>query len=464
MDLNKSNESPLKSTLSAKDRKFLNLSSLEGALAAVMQSGVELYLNPFAIFMGATPFYASLVATLPPLIGSLLMVNFINRVAKIVRRTFVISLLSVFQALICWLLASLPFVLGKTESAVYLLIVAAIAYFFLASLLGSVWNSLMGDIVATETRGAFFGIRGQRVQASLFFTTVFAGVLLQYFTDMKHTEYGYLIIFLIAGFARCGSAWLLTYYDNPLPDVSPANEFTFRQFLERSYKSNFLRFVVFIGAFNLAIHVSAPYVAYYLIKDQGYSYLQFMSITSMSLLSQLGSLKLWGKIADDFGTRRVVTISCIGNCFVDLFFLFSSNYYVILFSRILSGTFWAGFVLGTSTFLFDSVTPGKRARCFTYQNFISTAAVLLGSSFGGLVINMIPSTVGIFADFTGSNSKILLLFVISTVLRILVLSFIVSFAEVRDIADSKSLRLILKVSVLRPFSGFIYSIIPSSKK
>ncbi len=396
---------------------------------------------------------AGLVTALPPLIGSLILLALLNRIAKTRSRVKTLANLSACQALLWIPMALLAFMPESGSSAILLLILLTTLHYGISAVLSPIWNSLMGDIVPADIRGTYFGQRNKIVLLSSLVATTGAGILLQYFEDLHITRWGYLLIFITACIARFGSSWMLKKYPESDTTEGLDDPFTFSEFLQRSHRSNFLKFTTFVGIYNFTVFISAPFVAYYLLEGLQYTYVEFTLVVSISILAQLITMQRWGRLADEFGTKKILIVSCIGYSLCEFLWLFSGNFWYVLFIRAIAGILWAGFSLSSSAFIFDSVTPPKRLRCVSYQNLINNFCIISGTLFGGAIIQCIPFTVGFPADFTESGSPILILFLISGTMRLVTLTSLISFAEVRDVPHIRSTDIVFRLLHLRPFSG-----------
>ena len=426
---------------------------VEGLLSAIMSGSGEAYLSAYAIFLGASAMEAGLVTALPPLIGSLILLMLLRKIVRIRSRVKTLANLSALQALVWIPTALLAFLPESNISIILLLIFLTTLHYGISAVLSPIWSSLMGDIIPPEIRGTYFGHRNKTVLLSSLITTTGAGVLLQYSDNLNLTKWGYLIIFITACCARFGSSRMLKQYPDLQNNEKLEDSFTFSEFLKRSHHSNFLKFTTFVGIYNFTVFISAPFIAYYLLRGLQYTYVEFTLVISVSIIAQLITMQRWGRLADEFGTKKILIVSCIGHSLCEFLWLFSSNFWYVIFIRTISGALWAGFSLSSSAFIFDSVTPPKRLRCVSYQNLINNFCVVSGTLFGGAILQFVPFTVGFPADFTDSGSPILILFFISGTMRLVTLTSLISFAEVRDVPQIKSKDIVFRLLHLRPFSG-----------
>ena len=113
--------------------------------------------------------------------------------------------------------------------------------------------------------------------------------------------------------------------------------------------------------------------------------------------------------------------------------------------EMLAGFLWAGFNLSSSNFIMDAVTPEKRTRCIAYFNVINGVALALGAFCGGHMITFLPELRGY---------KILTLFAISSVLRIVVgLIAPLKLKEVRPVEKISHQQLLFSMIGVKPIAG-----------
>ncbi len=111
--------------------------------------------------------------------------------------------------------------------------------------------------------------------------------------------------------------------------------------------------------------------------------------------------------------------------------------------QIFSGFFWAGFNISVSNFIYDAVTPAKRSRCIAYFNVVNGTSIFLGAVLGGKLALILPA-------FNGY--KLLTLFLVSGILRIIPagLSFIIK--EVRPVHKMRNREIFYYITGFRPDS------------
>lgn len=444
-------------------QRSLKDSIAAGAYTAVMLGIGENYLGAYGIFLGADAFETSLLTTLPPLVGALMVLLVLDKIIGIGNRSHYLGVVTVLQSIIWIPIACIAFVFGESDAGVWFLLACAIAHYSLSALTAPTWNGLMGDLVPPESRGSYFGRRNKVTLLVSLVAMVLSGLVLQWSEANGWTDWGYLGLFLLSFLARFRSAFLYGAHYEPGSNVAAGDYFSFSDFLKRSHRSNFLKFTLFVGAFNLSVFVSNPFITYYLLTALKMSYLEYTVIISAVVVSQMLMMQRWGALLDEFGAKKVLIFSCIGYALVDFSWLFSSDFWIILFSRIVAGALWAGFQLSSVSFLFDAVSPPKRARCNAYQAVINSVCIILGTLMGGMLVACISSSAGLPAELTGSDSPILVLFLVSGSMRLLVLFLLVAFAEVREVPEIKPGPFMFRVLHLNAMMGPVFRIVPRGR-
>ena len=442
---------------SQKNDPSLNASIKDGVSYAVMMGAGETYLGPFGIFLNATTLQVGLLATLPQLLGSIMQFAGAKFMPRFKSRRRAVIIGALLQALFWIPIAVLPFAVGKGILAVWLLIIFSAGYHGANGAVLPVWNSLIGDLVPYEIRGRFFGHRSRLIGMATFLSVLVGGIALDVFEKTDATAVGYLVIFLIALSARINSARWIARHDDPELTILPEQCFTFRQFIRRSPRSNFAKFVFYVGAVRMCVAFSAPYFALYMLRDLKFSYLEFTVVTAASVIVQFLTFRHWGELSDRFGNKRILDFCGWGIVLAPVLWLFSSNIGYILAIQVYSGFVWSGFSLASANFIFDAVSPPKRALCVAYQGVIHGGCVLVGSLSGAYVAAILPETYAIGSWVWAPESVLLVIFLLSGIFRLIASGLLIrKFNEVRDVETIGNGELFFRVSHIKPIAGFTF--------
>lgn len=429
------------------------------AQAAMIGAG-ETYLGPFGIFLHATTMQIGLLATVPQLfgaamqwLGALVTEHTASRRQTIVRA-------AIFQAVIWLPIGLLTLLVGHGRSTVFILIGLAALYFGAGGFLTPMWNSLIGDLVPATIRGRFFGRRSRLTGISTFVALLSAGIVLDVSERLDYAAYGFLLVFIVAMIARLESARWLSRYDDPPLKMDRSQRFSFYQFVARAPYSNFAKYVFFVSTVNFAVAFSGPYFALYMLRDLHLSYLAFTAITAALAVAQFMTFRYWGGLSDRFGNKKIMNVCGWGVGTVPFLWLVSPSFWYLIAIQVYSGFVWAGFTLAAANYMFDAVTPPKRARCAAYQGMINGVFVFAGSLLGGYVAIRLPHVFMAGSWLWYPQSVLLVIFLISGVMRFVAAGMLLRmFREVREVEAIRHRDLIFRISHLRPIWGARFSLI-----
>lgn len=431
----------------------------DGVSHAVMMGAGETYLGPFGIFLRATTIQVGLLATLPQLFGAIMQLASARAMPRFRSRRAVVLTGVLVQASVWIPMAFLPFLLGSGAIPVLLLIGLVTLYHGANGAVVPVWNSLIGDLVSSEIRGRFFGNRNRLTGMSTFIALLLAGITLHVFEREDVAEVGYLIIFVAAFLARLNSARWLARYEDPELRILPEEAFTFRQFLRRSPHSNFAKFAFFVGAINLSVAFSAPYFALYMLRNLKFSYVEFTAVTAVATATQFLAFRYWGELSDRFGNKKILNVCGWGVAIVPILWIVSPHIGYLVLIQIYSGFVWAGFNLASANFMFDAVTPPKRALCVAYQGLVNGICVFVASVAGGYVATQLPESYPLGPWTWKPISSLPVIFLLSGLMRLVASGFLLHrFKEVRPVVPIRDRELIFRVSHLKPIAGATFNL------
>jgi len=438
--------------------------SLKDARSFAVMTGIgETYLSAFGIFLRATTPQIGLLASLPPLLGSLIqpVSAWLGRITR-ARKTIVLAGASI-QA-VAWLpIAVLPVLFPG--HAIPLLIMSVILYQCGAQLAAPQWASMMGDIVPARRRGRFFARRTKIVSLTTFTALTVGGLVLQNFSSRGQTLLGFALLFGVALAARLVSVYHLAKMHDPrghAEETAPAVE---RHWLERLRHSNFARFSVFFALTQFSVAIASPFFSVYMLRDLHFSYFQFMTNTGMAILAQFLTLNRWGRISDVFGNRRILAITGMIIPLMPAMWIVSSNYWYLLFAQIVSGLTWAGFSLSASNFLYDLVAREKRTTYLAIHYMLSNTGLFAGAMLGGYLGTVLPTSLTILDHTFSWGSALLGVFAVSTLARaLMVFVLLPKIREVRRVRPIKVRDLIFRVTRVNALAGMFFEVVASKPK
>ena len=432
-----------------KVKKSLKYSILDGGFATAMVGFGENFFSAFAVFLKASNFQISMVGSLPRAMGSFMQL-FSHRLLGVfkTRKRFLCCFV-LLQALM-YLPIALVFFFGKFS--VNVLIVFLCFYYVFGMIASSAWSSWMGDLVSSEIRGKYFSKRSTIAGFVSFASILTAGYILQQFNGEVRFQYiGFLIIFMLALISRLVALmFLLKQYEPGLANAED-DKTGFIDFLKNAGSRNYGVYILFLCFLNFSVYIAGPFFAAYMLYDLKLNYIQYTMITGSAVIARLISLKVWGRVADKYGTKKVMTLAAFLIPMVSVWWLFSGNMYYLMAIEMYSGFAWAGFELTSFNFLLETITPSKRTKYIAYYNVLNGGALLFGALLGGLVVKY----------NTLFWSKYMMVFLVSGVLRLLaIVVFIPRFKEVREVeSDITYPGLVLNMVTDMTTRGFVYDVV-----
>ncbi|PIO03475.1 hypothetical protein COT48_04690 [Candidatus Woesearchaeota archaeon CG08_land_8_20_14_0_20_47_9] len=440
-DVKKRNEPVDEAKAKERIRRSLRYSILDAAGFSAASGFGDNYVSPFAIFLGATNMQIGLLRSVPRLLGALFQLLAAEITDRLKKRKRIILTAVLIQAL-CWLpMLLLPLLFPRLSF--YFVLMFFSLYVIALELTGPAWNSMMGDLVPANKRGRFFGYRNRVAGIITLASLVIAGLTLNYFSRVN-TWVGFSILFAVALLAKIFSLTMLSRMYEPEYVVSREHCFSFLDFIRRARRSNFAVFVLYVGLINLTTQIAGPFFNVFMLRELNFSYARFMTISAASAFTSFALMYYWGRQGDVFGTKKIITITGLLIPIVPIFWLFSHNLAYLVLVNLFAGFVWAGFNISAANFIFDAVTPPKRARCVAYYAFIIGVCVFLGATLGGVIAGQLKTSWIFF-------SRLQVIFLVSGLLRLAVtLFFIGRFREVRVVREVKTSRLFWQLLFLNP--------------
>ncbi len=425
--------------------KTMKLSIKEAATSTVMSSFGDTYVTPFALSWN-TPektifnnFYVGLLSSLTGLLGPLAQIKGSKLMEKFPRKKIVI--IGTALSAIMWIpILILAFLFQKGMFLEYLPI-ALIIFYSIYAIFGSIgapaWFSMLGDIVPNKIRGKYFGKRNRVAGIVGLIATLGAAFLLDLFKTKGIVLLGFALLFFVAFIFRLVSAYLFTKHYDPKLKLDDGYYFSFLDFIKKAPKNNFGRFTIYVALMYFGVQISGPFFAVYMLKDLNFNYLTYTLVNISSTVFALLTIGIWGKFSDKYGNRKILSMCGFIIPFLPIFWIFSpSPIYLMFVPQLIGGIGWAGFNLAVSNFIYDAVTPARRAICVAYFNLMVGIGLFLGGIAGGFAAHFIKISF---------MNNLLFIFLISGIVRLGVsIIFIPRIKEVKEVHKLKHPFVLLK--------------------
>lgn len=439
--------------------RSLKHSVRDGVWYAIMAGGAESYFSAFALHLKASTAQIGWLASLPPLIGSFLQLLSAWLGKRYPRRRPLFLAGASLQALTFVPLIVLPLLLPAY--AIPLLIACVTFYYAGGHFASPPWTSLMGDLVPPRRRGRFFGARTRYITITMFVSMVAAGGVLHAFDTGNAVLFGFIGVFAVALVARLASVYHLTrMHEPPKPASAPLPPLAWRSLTARVRASPFARFSVFFALMQGATAIASPFFTVYMLRDIGFTYLEYMAITATAVLSQFLSLKTWGRLCDAFGSRAILRVTGAMIPVLPLLWLPTHNFWYLMLVQMLGGMAWSGFSLAANNSLYDLVSPDKRTTYFALHTVAYSAAIFAGALLGGYLGSVLPDRLTVFGGEIVLSSALLGVFLLSSMMRALVAgTFLRTLRESRPMRTLPVGRLVMSVVRIVPLSGMLFDVV-----
>ncbi|MDH5547366.1 MAG: MFS transporter [Gammaproteobacteria bacterium] len=429
-----------------------------------MAGAGESYFSAYAVFLKASTSQIGFLASVPPLLASFIQLLSAWLGHKTGHRKRIILAGAIGQGFSWVPLAILP--LWFPDYAVPLMIASVVLYYASGNLTIPQWTSMMGDLVDERKRGRYFALRTKIASLTSFVALIAAGYILHWFDEREATLNGYFIIFTVACVARVVSIYhLAMMYDPPAHSnatEAPVDDCHWSQWLR---SSTFLHFSLFFALIQFSVAVASPFFSVYLLRDLHFSYMEFMVCTAAAVLIQFLTLNRWGRISDVFGNR--VTMIVCGSLIplIPLMWIFSGNFYYLLFTQALSGFAWAGFNLSASNYLYELIPANRRVTFLALHNVAAGFGVFFGAMLGGVLGSVLPQHFTLFGIEFDWLTALYNIFILSFLLRLLtVVMFLPRIREMRRKRRVSPIRLIFRINRFNPLTGFFFDIVGSRRR
>ncbi len=419
----------------------LRFSYLDGIFASGMVGFTQDYFTPFLLVLGGSASLVGLLTSLPQLAGALLQLQSPEATEKIGSRKKIVTTFVLLQAL---MLIPIALLAWQKNVFPFWFILCATLFTALGAFAMPAWGSLMSDLIPENKRGEYFGWRNKTLGILMVSMSFVAGLILHTLEKIG-IFYGFAVIFSLACIFRLVSWYFLTRMYEPALEQKREDYFNFFMFLRRLRESNFAQFVLFVAAFNFCVQLASPFFAVFMLRELHFSYLLYTVLT----ITATGAIYLlmgrWGRHADRVGNLRIMKFTAPIIGLLPFLWVIDQHPVFLFFVQCVSGFAWAGFNLCASNFIYDAAKPQKRTRCIAYFNVVNGVAICAGAFLGGVLVDKLPQIL---------NYRILTLFLLSSVLRIIVgIRGPLRLKEVRPVEKVSTEALFFSMIKIKPIVG-----------
>jgi MFS family permease len=377
------------------------------SLVGALNGGVILV--GLALELGATPWHIGVLAAIPLLaqIAQLPAMVLVERSGE--RRKIAVAALSASR-LIIGLLALLAFVPDKS-TALYMLLGAQLCITVCGSIGGCAVNSWLHQLLAAEGLGDLFSRR-------LFCSTVLAslgalgaGYLVQHWPG-EARPHAYALSFIAAAAAGFISSYYLAQVPEPLMERSASRTPLLAMLVTPLRDTRFRRVIVFMGSWNFASNLAAPFITVYLLNQLGYG---MGTVTTLWIASQAANaltMYAWGRISDRLSNKAILAVAlpAFFACVVGLPFTVIPHAHVLTLPllyllHLLMGAASGGIALATGNLGLKLAPQGRGTSYLASVGLAGALAGAIAALTGGALADWFASReLGVFVHFTSARA------------------------------------------------------------
>jgi len=387
------------------------------------------FLAGFVSYLGGGDSFNGLIGALPVFAGIVQLISPIL-LEKMEKRKMLVSFLCFFHRFLLSLMVFIPY-MAKGQSARLALV--AIIYFVSLISVNFIYPAASGwliDLTPKSIRGKFFGSRESYVLGIATIVTIVMSRVLDMYKTAGNVYGGFILVFLCAGAFSVIN--FITYSSMKEPPVKrDKSNINLKKIVTIPLKDKKFRKIILLYIFwNIGVQVGAPFLAVYMVTGLKLSYTYIMSVTILSTLVNVLTVRIWGNIADKRSWAYVIKLSILILALTHFTWLFVNAQtadFLVPVLQITSGLAWAG--IGISTFNIQFAYSPEEGRT-VYIGFNAALGGLIGflSTLAGAFF------IGVFKDlklsisgFTFGNMQIV--FAISGILLAVCVAYIHIFIK-----------------------------------
>ncbi len=287
---------------------------VEGAASmgffSITTSGI---LVAYALALGANNFHIGVLAAIP-FVMQIIQIPSIWLIEK-VRRRKVISVLSWLFAQLSWFpIALIPFLLPVSSGTSITLLIGILAFRgILSAICNASWNSWQRDLIPQNILGRFFSKRMAYATAFAVVFSLISAIFIDIWRNSAPEEsviYGYSYTILFgAVFLGLASVVFMSLIPEPLMQPVTGVKPTMRQRLSEPLRdNNFRRLLQFLFYWSFASNLAIPFFAAHMLQRLGMPVIWVIGLSILSQIFNIFFLRVWGRYADRFSNKVVLSI------------------------------------------------------------------------------------------------------------------------------------------------------------
>jgi len=381
---------------------------LADSIVWIMRNGVGIqimetlavgaFLTAFAIQLGASNFTIGLLAAVPHLsqLAQIPALATVEHYRNRRRVYFVSGLIARPAMLIIGAAAFIP----DTDVAIAVIVFAFALRYAMGAFLGCAWGSWMRDLVPDRLMGEIFGQRQKRmtfIGAVLSLAAAgFVDVWIHY-VPLPQT-YGYAVIYALAFLGGAYGVWCAQHVYEPPMTAAPPQRGWYRSLATPFRSKNFRRLLAFLGSWNFAINLAAPFFTVNMLKRMDLSLALVVGLGTLSQMAAYFMVAQWGSIADRFSNKSVLSVCAplfVLSIFAWTFTMFPERHVLtiplLIAIHVATGVASAGVTLASGNITLKLAPRGDATAYMAASSLVNSLAAGAASMFGGLTADFFLS-------------------------------------------------------------------------
>lgn len=438
-------------------RRALRIWTLEGSVASVngnLTGGA--FQTGFALYLGCTDFKIGVLAAIPAIAGLLQLVS-PYAVKRFGARKPLVQWASFIGRLLWIPIFLIPLGLFPKNFQVTGFLFLFLLFNALMNLVGPLWTSWISDLVPPDYRGRYFGQRNMYGG----FVGMVVSILGGYFLDaaIKHhlmsqpaafaCLFGIAALFGAFSFILCGLC----------PDVSLERQDTaedmgdagikgaLEQFKKPFADRTFRSIIICIAGFILSQSIAGQFFTVNQLKYLKLNYTDFQLLAAVAAMASLASMPLLGYLADKYGNKPILVLSCVTvvippflwllaspDTFSGLWHITRSGHFLFSYSKLdiavlntIAGVGWAGIGLTQFNLMIGAAPQQDRTLYVGTVAAVSGIAGSVAPMIGGEIVSLLAGVH--FPDHGPVRNSYHVLFILSGFLRLLFIFPIAAIVE-----------------------------------
>ena len=399
------------------------------------------FLTGYALWLGADSRAMGFVTAIPIFAGLIQLVASYVGERRPARRPFVAGFAVAGRTLFLPILL-LPLVLRPSAALGPFLLLFTLSYVLL-NFTSPAWTSWMSDLVPPDHRGRYFARRNMVAGIVGMVIGLPAAWFLDYATKQHHWQalgFGALFgVAVVGGLLSFGA--LLRQPEPPRRQPptaafsSPADAWAYYRapFADRNFRS----LIVFNTLFGLGQNFAAPFFTVYALQVLQLNYVWLQIFATLTSVSGLASMPLWGYLTDRFGNKPLLALSALGTVILPLVWIPMTPHQpgwmlvLLTLNNLMGGLFWAGVGLAQFNLLIRLSPSDKTPVYVAVMSAVAGLAGGLAPLLGGQAMHLLEGWHGHLFHYPLTNFHVT--FAIAAFLRLFALLFL------RPVVDAGSL-------------------------